>query len=276
MHGLAGGARVKPHWLIDQITPSLCRTVIFSYLTPSITDSSCLAVVVAAAAASLSAVSQTPSLHLCRTSPSLPHAFPFSHSAADSLSPPCGPNGTNIFVSLTNREFSLISRVNRPFRSSPTICPRKCASSSPILIPLVGMCARTSSAVGKGGEFGLVIGGEVGLVPGGDLGPPAAGASGLPAREAVAEPEGVPLVFPLLGMPSLSLMRLCVPSDISPPEPARPSLSEPEPAPTARGRLAGTAADAVRGWGADEVGRLALGGEPGRDGGLRLGCEEAD
>lgn len=31
-------------------------------------------------------------------------------------------------------------------------------------------------------------------------------------------------------MPSFNLMRLRVPSDMSPPEPARPSLSLPEPA----------------------------------------------
>ena len=54
-----------------------------------------------------------------------------------------------------------------------------------------------------------------------------AGASGEPARELVVEPFGEVWNF---GMPSLSLMRLRVPSDISPPEPARPSLSLPEPA----------------------------------------------
>ena len=90
---------------------------------------------------------------------SLPPSFyhqpsPSAPPPIRSSNPPYSPSGTNIFVSFTNLEFSLINLVNLPFRSSPTICPRKCASSSPILIPCDGICARISSAVGKGGEGG--------------------------------------------------------------------------------------------------------------------------
>lgn len=121
------------------------------------------------------------------------------------------------------------------------------------------MCARTSSAVGKGGvverggggdpgaedDGGRVVGFMVGMEDVVLVDNPAAvetGRSGESARELVVEPLGEVWVF---GMPSFSLMRLRVPSDISPPEPARPSLSLPEPA-VLRERFWGTAE--VDGW----------------------------
>ena len=88
----------------------------------------------------------------------------------------------------------------------------------------------------------------------------ALGTSGLPLRL----PCGVPF---LLGMPSFNLTRLRVPSLISPPEPAPPSLSLPEP-PLPRGRLA-ERLDNFR----DKFGREAgseRAGESGREGGRRV------
>ena len=108
------------------------------------------------------------------------------------------------------------------------------------------MCARTSSAVGKGGELGRVAGGEVTCATVGALVVWArlvewdGGLSGEAARELVVEPLGDVCD---LGMPSLSLMRFRAPSDISPPEPARPSLSLPEPAVVLCVRFFGTAVD---------------------------------
>jgi len=99
----------------------------------------------------------------------------------------------------------------------------------------------------------------------------AAGRSGLP----LLLPCGVPF---LLVMFNFSFWRFRAPSLMSPPEPAPPSVSLPEPPP--RGRLTGRP-DVLRervGWGAEDGG--ARGGEPGREGGCRVlfawawGCDD--
>ena len=79
-------------------------------------------------------------------------------------------------------------------------------------------------------------------------------APGEPARLPFGETGLLPLV--LAPMFSFSLCFLRVPSDISPPEPAPPSSSLPEPA---RGRLLPCEAGGI-------------GGELGRDDGARVGC----
>lgn len=49
-----------------------------------------------------------------------------------------------------------MSRVKRDLRSSPTTWPGKCPRSSPTLMPVGGMHARSSAAVGKGALAGSI------------------------------------------------------------------------------------------------------------------------
>lgn len=49
-----------------------------------------------------------------------------------------------------------MSRVKRDLRSSPTTWPGKCARSSPTLMPVGGMQARNSAAVGNGALAGSI------------------------------------------------------------------------------------------------------------------------